>query len=604
MADDFYSTYLPHAQEASQRTGIDPRLILAQAALESGWGKHAPGNNMFGIKSHGQAGGNTLATTEYGANGQPYQTNASFRGYDSPGASFGGYADFMLANPRYKEMMGAQGLEAQAAALGKSGYATDPNYGASVLRIAQGFPGGDGVSAINGAAGIKRQGGPALAFAGNGEEDDSELPAGAQPTSGSLPAAQPTSGQLKFSDDGGSGKQDNRFGLGDLFGASDETKAKMHGIGARLVRAAAALSSGVNPNQSSQLNALGKSLEEQNKTDYQYTMGPNGQLVKINKDTGEVSFATLPGGGKGSFGIVMGKDPTTGSPMPIGKINHNTGEYSPYGGQQGTAQAQEEQPTTMDDLRSLNPTRANAAQAVLDGAVSLPKINTRSTPEQRQLRNDVLAIGATKGLDESKFTARNTIYKNLNNKSASQLGGQLTQLGHSGDIMAQLSEDAEGLHNSSYRIANSIPAALGNNSPAFQEYAGKAAGFDQKADGLIGELSKLYNGSQGGGVTERAIMRQNTPRASDPPEIIASKMQALRDLYESRMHEMKQQIAAPFGDDADSVLERYLPKTAQASLDRTAASIGNLHTGKKSEATAKSQEAPKLDGGWKYLGSK
>jgi hypothetical protein len=123
------------------------------------------------------------------------------------------------------------------------------------------------------------------------------------------PVAGAHSGTLSFSvDDSGSGKQDNRFGLGDLFGASDETKAKMHGIGARLVRAAAALSAGVNPGQAAQFNALGKSLKDQNKTDYQYMMGSNGQLIKINKDTGEVNFATLPGGGKEHWQPIMGKD--------------------------------------------------------------------------------------------------------------------------------------------------------------------------------------------------------------------------------------------------------------------------------------------------------
>lgn len=67
---EFIDSLLPAAIEESARTGVDPRIIVAQAAQETGWGKSAPGNNYFGIKSHGQAGGNTLATTEY-VNGQP-----------------------------------------------------------------------------------------------------------------------------------------------------------------------------------------------------------------------------------------------------------------------------------------------------------------------------------------------------------------------------------------------------------------------------------------------------------------------------------------------------------------------------------------------------
>ena len=111
-------------------------MILAQAALESDWGKRAPGNNMFGIK------GNTgpfLGTREF-VNGQWVNTGAQFRQYGSPEASFDGYADFINNNPRYAAMRTAKGLDAQTAELGKSGYATAPNYGPYVAGIARQFP--------------------------------------------------------------------------------------------------------------------------------------------------------------------------------------------------------------------------------------------------------------------------------------------------------------------------------------------------------------------------------------------------------------------------------------------------------------------------------
>ena len=63
--DQFYAQYIPYAQSVSQRTGLDPRLVLAQSALETGYGKSAPGMNFFGIKSHGRKGGNTLGTQEF-----------------------------------------------------------------------------------------------------------------------------------------------------------------------------------------------------------------------------------------------------------------------------------------------------------------------------------------------------------------------------------------------------------------------------------------------------------------------------------------------------------------------------------------------------------
>jgi flagellum-specific peptidoglycan hydrolase FlgJ len=133
---EFVSMLMPHAIEASKKTGLDPRLIIAQAAQETGWGKSAPNNNYFGIKSHGKAGGSTQRTHEY-VDGKRVSISDSFRGYESPADSVKGYADFLMSNPRYSRMLSASTLEDQASALGESGYATDPNYARSVLSIAR-----------------------------------------------------------------------------------------------------------------------------------------------------------------------------------------------------------------------------------------------------------------------------------------------------------------------------------------------------------------------------------------------------------------------------------------------------------------------------------
>jgi flagellum-specific peptidoglycan hydrolase FlgJ len=171
--EGFISTMMPLAVTASEKTGVDPRIIVAQAAIESGWGKSAPGNNLFGIKSHGQPGGNVLPTTEV-VNGQPVRTQDSFAAYASPADSANGYADFINKNPRYAGLKSAQGLDAQVAALGQSGYATDPAYGAKVGSIARGLPG------------------PAPAIIGPNDPsplDNATYPAG--PLAAAQPAAQP-----------------------------------------------------------------------------------------------------------------------------------------------------------------------------------------------------------------------------------------------------------------------------------------------------------------------------------------------------------------------------------------------------------------------------
>src|ERR1700749_851912 len=67
---DFVLKYYPFAKETQVKTGIDARVILAQAALESGWGENAPGNMFFGVKDTDGVNGNEklLTTVEYSRN--------------------------------------------------------------------------------------------------------------------------------------------------------------------------------------------------------------------------------------------------------------------------------------------------------------------------------------------------------------------------------------------------------------------------------------------------------------------------------------------------------------------------------------------------------
>ena len=125
MADrraTFIQNYLPYAQEASALTGIDPGVILAQAAHETAWGRKAPGNNFFGIKG----GGQTFATHEY-IGGKRVNMKAGFRRYDDPRGSFLDWAKLMQT-PRYAKVLAAKTPEEQIKALKAAGYATDPAY--------------------------------------------------------------------------------------------------------------------------------------------------------------------------------------------------------------------------------------------------------------------------------------------------------------------------------------------------------------------------------------------------------------------------------------------------------------------------------------------
>jgi hypothetical protein len=160
----FIDTMLPAAIEEGKRTGVDPRIIVAQAAQETGWGKSAPGNNYFGIKSHGQGGGNSLMTTEY-VNGAPVKMRDSFRAFDSPADSVRGYGDFILNNPRYTDLRNAKGIDAQLEALQASGYATDPNYSRSVGAIARGIQLPNEIASLDPGAGLPETASDAISAA-------------------------------------------------------------------------------------------------------------------------------------------------------------------------------------------------------------------------------------------------------------------------------------------------------------------------------------------------------------------------------------------------------------------------------------------------------
>jgi flagellar protein FlgJ len=117
------------AQDCQRKTGIPASITLAQAALESGWGARALGNNLFGIKADRSWTGPTVdfRTTEH-LGGKDVKLTDRFRAYASYAESMVDHGQFLLKNPRYaacfKEITGA----GWARALQAAGYATDPDY--------------------------------------------------------------------------------------------------------------------------------------------------------------------------------------------------------------------------------------------------------------------------------------------------------------------------------------------------------------------------------------------------------------------------------------------------------------------------------------------
>lgn len=142
--NEFVAAMRPYAEKAAAELGVSSDALLAQAALETGWGKHVihsrrSGNsyNLFNIKAHGSWSGEKVRvnTLEY-AQGVAYRENAEFRRYNSYAESFADYVNFMQSNPRYQQAL-AVGTDpmAYAEALQKAGYATDPAYAQKIKTI-------------------------------------------------------------------------------------------------------------------------------------------------------------------------------------------------------------------------------------------------------------------------------------------------------------------------------------------------------------------------------------------------------------------------------------------------------------------------------------
>ena len=159
---EFINQYKPFALETERKTGISHLFILAQAALESGWGERGVGNNFFGIKVPKSLVSNTPAnkkqlfkTTEVlnapnlgykfpqvmsiyqlPSGKYKYEVKDWFRKYDTPEECFTDHAQFFFKNKRYvKALLVKEDPYKFAEEVAKAGYATAPDYANSLKKI-------------------------------------------------------------------------------------------------------------------------------------------------------------------------------------------------------------------------------------------------------------------------------------------------------------------------------------------------------------------------------------------------------------------------------------------------------------------------------------
>lgn len=142
VSTDFVRKFMPYATQAAQTLGVPPETLLAQAALETGWGKKelkmpdgSNSYNLFNLKAGSDWTGKTATqdVSEF-SNGHLVKSTEKFRAYDSYDAAFADYAQLIGNNPRYASALN-QDATGFANGLQMGGFATDPNYSSKVMKV-------------------------------------------------------------------------------------------------------------------------------------------------------------------------------------------------------------------------------------------------------------------------------------------------------------------------------------------------------------------------------------------------------------------------------------------------------------------------------------
>ncbi|MGN1281292.1 MAG: glucosaminidase domain-containing protein [Succinivibrio sp.] len=137
---EFVDMMMPYAVKAVEGIGFNPLVLVAQAALETGWGKHvSPGNNYYGIKAGSSWKGDkeTLTSAEF-ENGRFVDRDSSFRKYSGVLESMKDYIRFISDNPRYEKAVGkSYSPDEYFEEIQNAGYATDPNYADKLKKISR-----------------------------------------------------------------------------------------------------------------------------------------------------------------------------------------------------------------------------------------------------------------------------------------------------------------------------------------------------------------------------------------------------------------------------------------------------------------------------------
>ena len=142
--EEFVASLAPFADTVAKRLNVSPDVLLAQAALETGWGKKVStdnnggsSHNLFNIKADKRWEGATTSvdTLEF-TDGVAKREKHQFRSYENFQSSFNDFADFLQSGDRYRDALRNSADSAQFLnGLQDAGYATDPNYAAKIQNV-------------------------------------------------------------------------------------------------------------------------------------------------------------------------------------------------------------------------------------------------------------------------------------------------------------------------------------------------------------------------------------------------------------------------------------------------------------------------------------
>ena len=140
----FVSGLMPEVERVAMQLEVSPKSIIAQAALETGWGQHIihdqqgrSSHNLFGIKAKGDWQGERIAIESVEVVGDVAKLQKSeFKQYDSYADSLNDYAR-MMRSGRYPGVVGSgESIQSFAHSIAAGGYATDPAYADKLVNVA------------------------------------------------------------------------------------------------------------------------------------------------------------------------------------------------------------------------------------------------------------------------------------------------------------------------------------------------------------------------------------------------------------------------------------------------------------------------------------